>query len=52
MTRLDWILAVTRLWVVSPMTRDQLIEANKPLLSCLSPDEKRIAWDEMRKAGG
>ena len=52
MTRVAWTLAATRLWVVSSMTRDQLIETNKPLLSCLSPDEKRIAWDEMRKAGG
>jgi hypothetical protein len=50
MTRLDWILAVTRLWCVSSLTRDQLIEANRPLLASLSPDEKRLAWDEMRRA--
>lgn len=52
MTRLDWILAVTRLWCVSPLTRDQLIEVNRPLLASLSPAEKRLAWDEMRRAGG
>ena len=51
MTRLDWILAVTRLWCVSPLTRDQLIEANRPLLASLSPAEKQLAWDEMRRAG-
>jgi hypothetical protein len=50
MTRLDWILAVTRLWCVSPLTRDQLIKVNRPLLASLSPDEKRTAWEAMNES--
>jgi len=50
MTRLDWILAVTRLWCVSRLTRDQLIKVNRPLLASLSPDEKRTAWEAMNES--
>jgi len=50
LTRLEWIVAVTRLWCVSPMTCDQLIEAIRPLLTSLSPDEKRAAWEAMNES--
>lgn len=50
MTRADWITAVVRTFVASPLDRHLFIEANRRFLESLEIEEKRKIWLAMKEA--